>query len=160
MKELNYGGFKLHPLGNDWNFENDTTQCEILHEVFDYADKRQMRILIHTGESGADSPGRFERFFSEYKNAKIILAHCRPADETIKLMQKYPNVLGDTAFAPQERIDEIKKAGFAERLIFGTDFPITHYFYGRNCGISLKEQYKRDLSPKRDKESIAGIAEH
>ena len=148
MKESNYGGFKLHPLGNDWNFENDTKQCEILHEVFDYADKHQMQIVIHTGESGTDSPGRFERFFGEYKNAKIILAHCRPADETIKLMQKYPNVFGDTAFAPKDRIDEIESAGFGKRLFFGTDFPITHYFYSRNCGISLEEQYKRDLSPK------------
>ena len=148
MKELNYGGFKLHPLGNNWNFENDTKQCEILHEVFDYADKHQMRILIHTGESGVDSPGRFKHFFGEYKNVKIILAHCRPANETIKLMQKYSNVFGDTAFVPKEKIDEIENAGFAERLIFGTDFPITHYFYSKNCGISLKEQYKIDLSLK------------
>jgi predicted TIM-barrel fold metal-dependent hydrolase len=88
MKELNYGGFKLHPLGNNWNFESDIKQCEILHEIFDYADKRKMQILIHTGESGVDSPGRFECFFGEYKNAKIILAHCRPTGETIKMMQK------------------------------------------------------------------------
>jgi len=148
MDELSYGGFKLHPFGNDWNFENDTKQCEILHEVFDYADKRQMRIVIHTGESGVDSPGRFERFFGGYKNAKIILAHCRPADEAIKMMQKYPNIFGDTAFVPKERIDEIESAGFGERLIFGTDFPITHYFYSRENGISLKEQYKRDLLSK------------
>ena len=154
MKDLNYNGFKLHPLGNDWNFENDTKQCEILHEVFDYADKRQMRILIHTGESGVDNPDRFERFFGEYKNAKIILAHCRPANETIKLMQKYPNVFGDTAFAPKERIDEIESAGFAERLIFGTDFPITHYFCGRNYGVPLREQYKRDLSLKSPEKMV------
>ena len=148
MKETNYGGFKLHPLGNDWNFENDTKQCAILHEIFDYADKRQMRIVIHTGENGVDRPNRFEHFFGEYKNAKIILAHCRPSGETIKLMQKYPNVFGDTAFTPKERINEIESAGFAERLIFGTDFPITHYFYHRENGVSLEEQYTRDLLSK------------
>jgi len=146
MKELDYGGFKLHPFGNDWNFENNTKQYEALHEVFDYADKRQMQILIHTGESGVDSPSRFECFFGEYENAKIILAHCRPTDETIRLMQKYPNVFGDTAFTAKESINKIETAGFGERLIFGSDFPVTHYFYGRNCGVSLEEQYKRDLS--------------
>jgi len=85
MQDLNYGGFKLPPLGNDWDFENDTKQCEIPHEVFDYADKHQMRILVHTGENGVDRPGRFEQFFGEYKNTIIILAHCRPAGETMRL---------------------------------------------------------------------------
>ena len=149
MSELDYGGFKLHPYGNGWDFENDARQCEILHEVFDYADKRQMRILIHTGESGVDIPSRFERFFGEYRNARIVLAHCRPAGETIKLMQKYPNVSGDTAFAPKENIEDVKNAGFGERLIFGTDFPITHYFYGKESGVSLDSQYKRDLEAGR-----------
>lgn len=148
MGELDYGGFKLHPYGNNWDFENDAGQCEFLHEVFDYADKRRMRVLIHTGESGVDRPNRFERFFGEYKNAGIVLAHCRPADETIKVMQKYPNVSGDTAFAPKERIDEVKAAGFGGRLFFGTDFPITHYFYGGDGGVSLDVQYKKDLEAR------------
>lgn len=151
MGELDYGGFKLHPYGNGWDFENDTRQCKMLHEVFDYADKRRMRVLIHSGESGIDRPNRFERFFGEYKNADIVIAHCRPAGDTIKLMQKYPNVSGDTAFAPKERIDAVKNAGFGERLIFGTDFPITHYFYGRGGGISLVEQYKKDSESIHDR---------
>jgi predicted TIM-barrel fold metal-dependent hydrolase len=83
-------------------------------------------------------------FFGEYKKAKIILAHCRPANETIAMMKKYPNVIGDTAFAPKERIDEIRDAGFIERVIFGTDFPITHYF-SEESGISMREQYTKDL---------------
>ena len=145
MNDLPYGGFKLHPLGNKWDFENDTKQCDSLNEIFDYADKHQLPILIHTGESGVDRPDRFGRFFGGCENAKIILAHCRPPGETINMMQKYPNVLGDTAFAPKERIDEIQRAGFGSRLLFGTDFPITHYFHGRNRGISLQEQYKLDL---------------
>jgi predicted TIM-barrel fold metal-dependent hydrolase len=116
-----------------------------LHAIFDYADKRKKRILIHTGESGIDSPSRFERFFGEYEGAEIVLAHCRPASETIGIMKKYANVFGDTAFVPKDRIDEIRNAGFGKRLIFGTDFPITHYFYGRNSGVSLEEQYKVDV---------------
>lgn len=144
INELNYGGFKLHPWGNTWNFENDIKQMKVLHEIFDYADKRKMSILIHTGESGTDSPNRFECFFGEYKNAKIILAHCRPASETIKIMEKYPNVFGDSSFAPSERIIEVKNAGFGERLIFGSDFPITYYF-NKKSGIGMREQYDKDI---------------
>jgi len=145
MSELNYGGFKLHPFGNNWNFENDTKQTDILHEIFDYADKRKLPIKIHTGESGIDSPNRFEQFFGEYSNAQIILAHCRPAAETVEMMKKHANVFGDTAFVSKERIDIVKNAGFGERVLFGTDFPITHYFYGREKGNSLKQQYLEDL---------------
>jgi len=149
MGGLPYGGFKLHPLGNRWNFENDARQADYLHEIFDYADRRGMRVLIHTGESGVDRPGRFERFFGEYGRAKIILAHCRPAGETVEIMRKYPNVYGDTAFAPKERIDEVRGAGFGERLIFGSDFPITHYFYERDSGVSLEERYEKDLGTQK-----------
>jgi predicted TIM-barrel fold metal-dependent hydrolase len=144
MNELNYGGFKLHPLGNKWNFENDIKETDILHEIFNYADRNKLPILIHTGESGVDRPNRFESFFGEYKNAKIILAHCRPADETIDMMRKYTNVFGDTAFASSKRIDKIKVVGFGNRLIFGSDFPITHYF-NKKSGVSLNEQYKEDI---------------
>jgi len=145
MRELKYGGFKLHPLGNNWNFEKDTRQMKVLHEIFDYADKNKYPILIHTGENGVDRPNRFERFFGEYKNARIILAHCRPADETIEMMIKYGNVFCDTSFATPKRIEQIKNAGFTERIIFGTDFPITHFYYGAKKGISLEEQYLEDV---------------
>jgi len=142
MNELDYGGFKLHPYGNKWDFENDGKHLEILHKVFDYADRRNFPILIHTGENGSDRPSRFERFFGEYKNAKIILAHCRPVNETIKMLKKYPNVFCDTAFASETSVDKIIDAGFADRILFGTDFPITHYFYEKN-GVGMKEQYYR-----------------
>jgi predicted TIM-barrel fold metal-dependent hydrolase len=143
MTDLPYTGFKLHPYGNDWDFENNMEQTDIIHAVFDYADRRDMTVLIHTGESGVDRPGRFERFFGEYENAKVILAHCRPAGETIEIMQKYKNVYGDTAFVPKSTINAVKAAGLENRLIFGTDFPITHYYCGE--GKSLGEQYKQDI---------------
>jgi len=145
MNDLPYGGFKLHSYGNKWDFENDKKQRDTLHELFDYADDARLPILIHTGESGVDRPDRFERFFAGHENARIILAHCRPPDETTKLMEKHPNILGDTAFASKDGIDEIKRAGFGARLLFGTDFPITHYFRRKSSGISLQEQYKLDL---------------
>jgi len=144
MSELPYGGFKLHPYINKWDFEKDIKQNELLHEIFDYAEKNKIHILIHTGESYIDRPNRFEKYFSEYNNVKIILAHCRPSNETIKLMKKYDNIYGDTAFTSSESIKEIKLAGYYDRLIFGTDFPITHY-YNKDKNISLEDQYKIDI---------------
>jgi predicted TIM-barrel fold metal-dependent hydrolase len=144
MNELDYGGLKLHTYGNKWDFENDDRHLEVLHKIFDYANRQNFPILIHTGESGSDRPSRFERFFGEYKNAKIILAHSRPADETIEMLRKYPNVFCDTAFVSKTSVDKVIKAGFADRILFGTDFPITHYF-NKQSEVGMKKQYDEDL---------------
>jgi len=61
------------------------------------------------------------------------------------MMGKYKNVFCDTSFAPSDRIDQVKNAGFGARIIFGTDFPITHFYYGAKKGISLEEQYLDDV---------------
>jgi hypothetical protein len=151
MNGLPYKGFKLHP-ADGWDFENDVIHTHHLHQIFDYASRHyaddfNLPILIHTGENGTDRPSRFEPFFKEYPNAKIILAHCRPVDETIKMFQQYTNVCGDTSFASRERINEIINAGYIDRLIGGTDFPITHYFAQKysDTKLSLSEQYQQDV---------------
>jgi hypothetical protein len=169
MKNLPYGGFKLHPFMNAWNFETDTKHADVLCRIFEYAVKNGVSILIHTGESGIDSPDRFERFFAEYPGAKIILAHGRPADKTIKMLHFYPNLLCDTAFMPQERFNAITNAGLAGRLLTGSDFPITHYFENtyptenRVASLTLKEQYRCDIAQMRtyqaviDKEKVSAL---
>jgi predicted TIM-barrel fold metal-dependent hydrolase len=161
MESLPYGGFKLHPLMDDaWNFETDTKHADTLRRIFEYAVENGVSILIHTGESGVDSPDRFERFFAEYPGVEIILAHGRPADKTIEMLRSYPNLLCDTAFMPQERFNAIAGAGLAERLLTGSDFPITHYFENiyptetRTVDLTLKEQYRRDIAQMRTYQTI------
>ena len=45
-------------------------------------------------------------------------------------------VLGDISFCSTDIVDELIKAGFSERLYFGSDFPIMDYLYGkRDNGI-------------------------
>jgi hypothetical protein len=60
------------------------------------------------------------------------------------MFRAHDNVYGDTAFLDAGRCAQIAEAGFAERLVPGTDFPITHYF-NRKTGISMKKQYAEDL---------------
>jgi predicted TIM-barrel fold metal-dependent hydrolase len=61
------------------------------------------------------------------------------------MFRAHGNVYGDTAFLPAERYRRIVEAGFAERLIPGTDFPITHYFNGKP-DVSPEKQYREDLA--------------
>ena len=153
---LPYKGFKLHSGAHHWDLKN-TQQLDCLHSLFDFSDRFSLPVLIHTGENELEKPNYFERFFAEYQNADIILAHCRPVADTIRMFEKYPRVKGDTSFVSQENLATLTNSGFASRLLFGTDFPITHYFNSENKAYSLEElqkQYKRDIQQTKDKKWI------
>ena len=127
MEELPYEGFKLHPRGNVWNL-GDPWTLDLAHEVFSFAEKRGLHILIHTGEDAFERPSLFEPLIKAYPRVTVQLAHCRPLEETLAMLKKYPNVICDTAFVDMETQDKVRAAGFGERIRFGSDFPITHYF--------------------------------
>jgi predicted TIM-barrel fold metal-dependent hydrolase len=149
MDSSPYKGLKIHPRANTWNLEDRKT-LSIACELFDYADKHKLPIIIHTGYDPLDEANKFSRFFGEYKNTKIILAHCRPIDQTLALLRKYNNVYCDTAFVEESTVQNIIKAGFAERIHTGSDFPVTHYYKttylrnGENPNITLREKYTED----------------
>jgi predicted TIM-barrel fold metal-dependent hydrolase len=146
-----YKGIKLHPFAHNWDF-NNMRHMEVLHSLFDYAAGNNLPVLIHTGHSGIDSADRFERFMDEYRSVKCILAHCRPIHTTIEMLKKYSNVYCDTAFTPKTDIRQIDLAGLQNKIIFGSDFPITHFFRikypgpGENPAISLREKYAEDTA--------------
>ncbi len=145
MNDLPYWGLKIHPRANDWNLEN-TENIEILHELFDYAHTHTLPVLVHTGYDKLDEANKFSSFFAEYTNAQIILAHCRPIEQTVELLKTYSNIFCDTAFVDIETQKKIIDAGFKEKILFGSDFPITHYYsMQRGEPKSLKEQYKLDI---------------
>jgi hypothetical protein len=145
-----YKGIKIHPYAQSWDF-GDSRHWEILHKIFGYASLNNLPVLIHTGHSGVDSADRFEGFVREYSSAKCVLAHCRPLGATIEMLQKYSNAYCDTSFAPKVDIRRILSCGLKDRIIFGSDFPVTHYFrtkYPSASGdsqISLKAQYAEDI---------------
>lgn len=143
-------GFKLHPYGNKWDFEYDAKQRELLEELFAYASEHKMMVLIHTGGKEEAAPSRFEEFFDSAPDAKIVLAHARPLDETMAVMRHHPHVLCDSAFVPGGDIASLVQAGLGERVLFGTDFPITHYWQSEKGkrNISMEEQYKEDMRGK------------
>jgi predicted TIM-barrel fold metal-dependent hydrolase len=142
FENLPYKGIKLHPKANRWNF-SDKSHVKTLHSLFGYACENKIPVLIHSGPDSFEKPEFFERFFIEYPSVKFTLAHCRPVYESIAMFALYKNVHGDTAFLPEANLRKIAKAGFAKRIILGSDFPITHYFATRKC--TLQKQYARDV---------------
>lgn len=147
FKHIPYGGIKLHPRGHRWHLRKKK-HLNCLHNLFGYAHDHALPVIIHTGVDPFEQPNFFETFYATYYNAKIILAHCRPVVDTLELFRRYSNVYGDTAFLPEEDYRLICKSGYADRMLFGTDFPITHY-YCEDKSRTLKEQYGKDIRAMR-----------
>lgn len=124
-------------------------QCGSRHlqKVVRLSKQLNLPLLIHTGESPGCYPSLFERAIRYNPSVTFILAHGRPLDETISLMQKYPNVLTDTAFMPVEHIAKLCHFGLAYRVLWGTDVPIQRY-YSRKEDIVV--YYKKRLCELQD----------
>ena len=151
LNDLDYKGLVVHPFLNDWN-PSDEKRSNLLTQFFQFASKKGYEIYFHTGCSERDNPLLFEKWFAAFPEVKVHLAHCKDPEPIIQLFSKYKNLVGDTAFCPQDSYEAICKAGFKDRMFFGTDFPISHWY--EHLGEkdfptdekSLTESYKKALN--------------
>jgi predicted TIM-barrel fold metal-dependent hydrolase len=146
MLNIHYAGIKLHPRSNSWDIDNFEI-IDLLHSIFNYANANDLPVLIHTGYDKLDEANKFSEFFGKYPRTKIILAHCRPIEQTLELLQNYNNIFCDTAFVPEKDLQKIIANGFCKKIYLGSDFPITHYFEQNKTKMEIKlvEQYKKDI---------------
>lgn len=151
MKDLDYKGLVVHPFLNDWN-PADKKRADLLTKVFEFAKVNNYELYFHTGCSPTDNPLNFEKWFVEYPHVKVHLAHCKDPEPIIELFSKCENLVGDTAFCPQDSYEAICKAGFKDRMFFGTDFPISHWYEYHEEKVfptdekNLTESYKKTLN--------------
>ena len=147
FRETEYKGFKIHPRAHEWNLSDERIK-NLMNEICGFASIKKFPILIHTGICEFERPEKFEEFYKKYPEVIFILAHCKAVKSVIKLFSKYKNIYGDTAFCDFSSLKEINEAGFSERMLFGTDFPITNFFLGikTNNKAKLIKQYKKFLS--------------
>lgn len=147
-----YSGIALHPGLHNWSNEH----CLELTKIFEFAKDNSIPLFIHTGVSECDEPLQFEKWFAEFPEVKVQLAHCKNTEQILYLFSKYENLVGDTAFCPQDSYETICEAGFKDRMFFGTDFPITHWYehfkedYCSTDEVSLTDSYKRTLNLYND----------
>ena len=131
---------QLHPIEWHSNGEN-------LRKVIRLAKKMNLPLLIHTGEFAGCYPSLFEKTIRNNPSVTFILAHGRPLEETITMLQRYPNVFTDTAFMPIDNILKLCNLGFASRILWGTDIPIQQYY---NRDKSLVEYCQNRLNAVRN----------
>lgn len=121
--ECEYCGFKIHPRAHNWDL-TDQRIVSLFDGVCAIAARHNVPIWIHTGVCDMEMPDKFEKWFQLYPKVTFVLAHCKDIGYSIKVLNKYANVLGDVSFNTVDAYHILSKNGLGGRMIFGSDFPI------------------------------------
>ncbi len=128
IKELGLHGVKLHP--DIQKFKIDDYR---LLKIYELCESENMPILMHTGDHRFDysNPNRLVPILDIYKNLTIIGAHLggwSVWDEAVEKLSGYKNFYVDSSSSlydlSVERATEIIRTYGAERVLFGSDFPV------------------------------------
>jgi predicted TIM-barrel fold metal-dependent hydrolase len=103
--------------------------------LLETADERQLPVILHTGcfhsHTFFKNPelGAIEGFlpwFSRYPHVRFILAHMNGHEPRLALdiAEDHANLFVDTSWQPTELIGEAVRRLGAERVLFGSDWPI------------------------------------
>ena len=137
-------GFKIR-LG----YTSASATSPVFGEVYDYAQTEELPVLFHTGDTAISNgdlskshPLTLDQLANRREEMKIVLCHFGNPwfDDVAELIYKHPRVYADLsglttgggAYAGKfarwlaRRLSEaIYFAGGAEKVIFGTDYPVT-----------------------------------
>ena len=126
--ELGLKGVKLHP--DIQNFKVDDPK---VIKIFEICNEKGLPVLLHTGDSRYDNsnPDRVEKILKMFPDLTIIGAHLggwSVWDKAPEILCKYKNLYVDTCSSfyalSKERAKQIIDLYGADRVVFGTDFPM------------------------------------
>ena len=131
---------KIHP-----SFDGLNAESAHYLELLETAEPLGMPVILHTGcfhssmiykDPLASSAELFESWFKDRPGTTFVLAHMNYHDPEVAmdLAEKYPNVHLDTSWQPAETITEAVRRVGAERVLFGSDWPLV----GDNMRIGVK----------------------
>ena len=139
-------GFKIR-LG----YVDASADDSVFQELYDYAEERRFPVLFHTGDTASSTgdlarshPLNLDRLANRREELRIVLCHFGNPwfEDTAELIYKHPNVYADMsglttgggAYARQlsewlaRKVSEVVYfCGGAEKVLFGTDYPVTKY---------------------------------
>ena len=128
LRELGLRGVKLHP--DIQEFKIDDYRCLKIYEL---CEREGLPILLHTGDSRFDysNPNRLLPVMKIYTELTVIGAHLggwSVWDEAVDKLAGLPNLYVDTcscfAFMKRQKMRDIILAYGADRVLFGTDYPM------------------------------------
>ena len=119
-------GIKLHPDTQGFN-----TDDKRLFEIFDYI-QGKIPLLIHCGDKRFDfsHPRRLKNVIENFPHLQVIAAHLGGwslFDEAFALLKNedcYLDISSTMMFLPQEQVEHYIHSYGADRILFGTDYPL------------------------------------
>ncbi len=119
-------GIKLHPDTQQFN-----TDDKRLYEVFDMI-KGKLPVLIHCGDKRFDysHPRRLKKIIRDFPRLQVIAAHLGGwslFDEAYELLRDtdcFLDISSTMMFLPPEKVEKFIHGYGADRILFGTDFPL------------------------------------
>lgn len=100
----------------------------LVSKVLNVSRKKDLPVLLHTGEFKECEANVFENICKQNPDLLFILAHGRPIQQTIDLLEKYSNVFVDTAFMPAKNVKKLIDKNLISRILYGSDIPINGLF--------------------------------
>lgn len=123
VTDRHWAMLKIHHEDSGWELTPDLDEW-----IAEAAEELRIPVLIHTGNKEGCHPGSFTALIASHPGVTFILAHGRPLEEAVRVLEAYPNTLVDTAFMPDGDILWLANNGHARRVLFGTDYPINNHF--------------------------------
>jgi len=136
--KIDWKCIKIHGFIHRW-FPNG----KLFNNVIELAKELNVPILIHTGGAEKCEPLKYIRVIKKNKNQQFILAHGRPIVQTITVMEQCDNAWVDTAFMPLDDVEILIKHNYEDRVLFGTDFPITMHY---NIEVDENKEYQNRIT--------------
>ena len=126
IMDLELKGIKLHPDTQRFNMDDKR-----LFEVFDYI-QGKLPVLVHCGDKRFDysHPRRLKRIMDDFPHLQVIAAHLggwslfEEAFEILRDTDCFLDISSTTMFLPPEKVVKYIHGYGAERILFGTDFPL------------------------------------
>lgn len=141
FENIPYIAIKIHPYIHHWLPFSD-----IFENVLNLVRRKNIPLMIHTGGSALSDAGVFYNLCEKNPDITFVLCHGRPVEDAIKIMSATKNTIVDTAFMPNEDLLKLVGNGFEDRILFGTDFPITKHYFKK---INDVDWYKNRISELR-----------
>lgn len=126
--ELGLRGVKLHP--DIQKFKIDDYRCLKIYEL---CEQQNIPILMHTGDNRFDysNPNRLLPVMKIYTSLTVVGAHLggwSVWDEAVESLKDLPNFYVDCSscfpFIEASKVKELIKAYGADKVLFGTDYPM------------------------------------
>ena len=125
--KLGLRGVKIHPDTQHFNMDD-----EKMFEFYDYLQEKELPILIHCGDYRYDysHPRRLKRLLELFPRLTVVAAHFGGwslfdlAVEYLKDTSCYFDTSSSFSFTGLTRAGELIRLYGAERIVFGSDFPM------------------------------------